>query len=321
MMTYRTFKYFINNNNQPNNAKIFDLISTIIKSKIIFILGEKKSNTSSFLASIMSACEMDYYRFTNDKSIALNLRFLKNSTPISMESLCENAEKIIKLSKKALSGDDLYFLLALSFRDAQYTIIELEDEYYYHIKDIFPPFAIILATNDDERTKGIIDTAPIGTKEIISLSQKDDFDYISTKQNANGTRVSYASPNKVTIKDSNLLGTSFYHYSYLYHISTLDINNVSYAHLAIESASILFSAPRPYIYKGLDSARVPHDLELYSLSPAILFYEGENDFKLHHRIKVKTVSACEEFILPSENTVFYGNKAHIKEIKEKLAKR
>ena len=82
-----------------------------------------------------------------------------------------------------------------------------------------------------------------------------------------------------------MFGTSFYHYDYLYHISTLDLNNLPLAHLAIESASVLFSAPRPYIYKGLEKARLLYDLKLFSLSPTVLLWEGNDDFILHHKVK------------------------------------
>lgn len=117
------------------------------------------------------------------------------------------------------------------------------------------------------------------------------------------------------------MGTSFYHYDYLYHLSTLDLNNVSLAHLAIESARVLISAPRPYIYKGLKTVKIPYDLTLYSLSPTILFREGENDFKLHHRLKFKTITIDDKFEIPTENTIFCGSKEYIETIKEKLKKR
>ena len=274
-MTYRSLKTFIKNNIQPNNTKIFDLMPSGIKSKIIFVVGKHASNSAAYLSSIMSACEIGHSHFIDNENLDINKRFLQNSTPISTEELCENAEKILKATKKVLSNKDLLLSIALSFCESEYTIIEMSEAYYAEIKDIITPFAIILAFFDDEKAQDIIDSAPIGTKEIIALSQKDDFDYISSKCNKNGTRITFASANKITVSATDLLGTSFYHYSYLYRISSLDLNNVSLAHLAIESVNILFSAPRPYIYRGLESARPPFDLELYSLSPSILMYKGK----------------------------------------------
>ena len=319
-MTYRSLKTFINKNTRPNNIKIFDLLSFDIKSKIILVIGDGASNTATYLSSIMSSCEIKHFHFKNE-NIDTNKRFLQNSVPISTESLCENAENILKATKKNLSNDDLLFCLALSFCNSEYTIIEISEEYYNHIKDSILPFALILTLPSDEKVNNLIEGANERVKEIISLSEKDNFDYISSKYNQKGARITLASPNKITVAGSDLFGTSFYHYDYLYHTSALDLNNVSLAHLAIEAAIALFSAPRPYIYKGIETARVPYDLTLYSLSPTILLREGGNNFKLHHKLKFKTATESDEFEIPRENTIFCGGKEYIEQTKEKLKKR
>ena len=319
-MTYRSLKTFIKNNTQPDNPNLFDLIQLSIKSKIILVIDDGASNTSAYLSSIMSACEIEHFHYKND-NIDINKRFLLNGTPISIDSLCISAEKILKSTKKILSTNDLLFSLALSFCNSEYAIIELDEEYYNHIKDIFIPFALVLTFKNDEKANAFIDNAHLEVKEIVSISEKDNFDYISSKYNQNGTRITYASPNKITLSNSDLLGTNFYHYDYLYHIFALDLNNVRFAHLAIETAQVIFKAPRPYIYKGLDSARIPHDLILYSLSPTILLREGGNDFKLHHILNFKTATENDNFEMPTENTIFYGSKDYIETIKDKLKKR
>lgn len=313
-MTYRSLKSFINRNNQQHNAIIFDLIPHSVKSKIIFVVGNGASNTAAFLTSILSACEIKYLHFLND-CININKKLLQNGVAIPIEFICENAENILKATKKMISNEDLFFYLSLSFCNDEYAIIEISEEYYNKTKDNISPYAIIF-TNEDSAS--LIENAHKDVKEIISLSYDDDFDYISTKTNKNGTRITLASPNKIAISNSNLFGTSFYHYSYLYHTSTLDLNNVSLAHLAIESASVLFSAPRPYIYKGLENAKALHDFVLYSLSPTVLLYEGENNFKLHHRLKFKIVTENDMFEIPTENTIFCGSKEYLEQIKQKL---
>ena len=297
------------------------MISKDIKSKIILVIGDGATNAASYLSSVMLSCGISYFHYTNNENIDVNKRFLYNGIPILQEALCENAENIIKSSKKLLSNDDLFFALTVSISNEEYAIIEMSEDYYCHTKNYFSPFALILAIKNDEIANKIIENAPCGIKEIISLSQKDDFDYISTQTNQNGTRITLASPNKITVSGADLFGTSFYHYSYLYHISSLNLNNVSLAHLTIESASVILNTPRPYIYKGLEAARIPHDLTLYSLSPTILLYEGINDFKLHHKLKFVTVTENDEFVYPKENTLFCGNKEYIEQIKEKLKKR
>lgn len=286
-MTYRSFKNFINHNTNNHNEKIFDLISNDIKSKIILIVGNRASNVGEFLSSIMCTCDIEHTRYVNADKIPVNKRFLIGQNQIDQEIICNNAESILKSSKKTLSNDDLLFSLAISLGSKEYALIEMCEDYYIKIAHKISPFALVLCIDNDKRAEFIIDNAPQGIKEIISLSQKDNFDYISNKINDNGARITLASANKITIADANLLGTSFYHYSYLYHISALDLNNVSLAHLAIESASVLFSAPRPYIYKGLENARPIFDFELYSISPTVLIWKGEDEFVLHHKIKSK----------------------------------
>ena len=210
--------------------------------------------------------------------------------------------------------------LALSLCDSEYLIFETSEEYYAKIKDKISAFALILAIDDDKKAESIIENAHPKVKEIINLSQKDDFDYISNKTNSNGARITYVSKNKITVANSDLFGTSFYHYSYLYHISALDLNNIPLAHLSIEAASVIFNSPRPYIYKGLEKAKIPHDLILYSLSPTILLCENDN-FKLHHKLKFKIFTQDSEFEIPKDNTIFCGDKKYIESIKNKLKNR
>ena len=319
-MTYRSLKTFLKNNTQPNNPNLFDLIQLSIKSKIILVIGEGAGNTSAYLSSIMASCEIEHFHYKTDIA-DVSKRFYLGNMQIDINTICNNAELILKTTNKVLSNNDLLFSLALSFCDSEYAIIEIGEEYYNHIKDIFTPFALVLAFGNDKNANSLIADAPKGISEIISLSQKDNFDYISSKYNQNGARITFASPNKITLSNSDLLGTSFYHYDYLYHIFALDLNNIQFAHLAIEAAQVLIKAPRPYIYKGLESARIPHDLVLYSLSPTVLLREGENDFKLHHRLKFKTVIENDKFEMPTENTIFCGSKEYIEIIKEKLKKR
>ena len=67
--------------------------------------------------------------------------------------LCEKAEALLKATKRSLSNEDLFFALALSFSDCDYSVIEMSEEYYNHIKDCIIPFAIVLAIKDDLMVK------------------------------------------------------------------------------------------------------------------------------------------------------------------------
>ncbi len=316
-MTYRALTTFINKNTNPHNNKIFDLMSYDIKSKIIFVIGNGACNTAEYLSSIMSACNASYLHYIDTPDTDLNKRFLQNGNQFSLDVLCEKAESILNKCKRNLSNDDLMLCLALSFDNVEYTIVEIKCEYYNEIKDVIAPFALIITENDEQN---LIENVPYGTKEIIAISNDANYDYVSSKYTRNGARITFASPNKITISNGDLLGTSFYHYDYLYRISALDLNNVPLAHLSIEAASVIFNTPRPYIYQGLAKATAPKDLSLYSLSPAILLRNGENNFKLHHKLKFKVITMNDEFEIPSESTVFCGDANYIQSIKNKLEK-
>ena len=71
-----------------------------------------------------------------------------------------------------LSNDDLFLSIALSFDNCKYTIIEISDEYYFSIKDKIPAFALIITSNNEH----LIKNTPIDVKEIIALTEKDNFE-------------------------------------------------------------------------------------------------------------------------------------------------
>ena len=196
----------------------------------------------------MSECGVSHSHYSNAKSTELNKRFLQNGTHISQDMLCEKAESILNKCKRNLSNDDLFLCIALSNENTQYSIIELTIEYYNEIRNIIHPFALLISSYDNN---ALIENAPCGTKEIFALSSDENFDYVSNQNHTNGARITLVTPNKISIANCDLFGTSFYHYDYIYRILDLDLNNIPFAHLAIEIATILLDAPRASIYHGL----------------------------------------------------------------------
>ena len=83
-MTYRSLKTFINNNIQPNNANIFDLIPIGVKSKIIFVVGNHANSSAAYLSSIMTVCEIGHSHFIDNENLDINKRFLQDGAPISI---------------------------------------------------------------------------------------------------------------------------------------------------------------------------------------------------------------------------------------------
>ncbi len=318
-MTYKHLKKFLADNTRTENIMAFDLIPNGIRSKAIFIVGESTGNTGAFLSSIMSECNISHSRYINSEGLDLKNRFINLNSVIDINKLCESAKYTIKKCKKLISNDTLLFILSLDLLDgSEYIIIEISEMLYSDVIEIFTPNAIIFALNDDKKAEKYIQNAPLGVAEIITLSQNENKDYISNSKNANGARISYASQNKITPFRANLLGTEFYHFNYLYHIPTIDQRAIPHAHLAIEAAAALFAPSKPLIYKGLENARPTDDFEIYSISPNVLLWKGEQNFELYHKMKYKIVTNKDEFATPTENTVFCGDTAFIAEIKEKL---
>lgn len=316
-MTYKNLKKYLLDN--INNEIGFDLIPQGIKSKLIFAVGDGASGTAAFLSSVMNECEISHSRYIHNDGIELKYRFISSGEYISIDKLCQVAEELIKRSGKSISSDALLLSCALSMLDgADYLILEMSEQIYRQIIKHTIPFALILAMDDDITVCELTDSAPTGINEIVALTNESNYDYISNKLNKNGARITYASPNKRTISSSTVFGTDFFHYDYLYKTRAINLCNIPLAHLAIESATALFSAPRPLIRIGISKANPINDLTLYSLSPTVLFREGNDDFLLFHNMKFKIAYESDEFAIPIENTVYCGNNDFIKEIKRKL---
>ena len=321
-MTYKKLKKYILENQSTSEDQFFDFLPKNIKTKIILTVGDKTSNASAFFSSIMRAYNIPHSRYSTAEHIELKNRFLRSLSPINIDELITSAERIVKRSQKMISSENLLFLLAINLLcNNEYLLVDVSVDLYKHLIDKINPYAIILAVDNDDKAEEIIASAPADTKYIISLCQRDDYSYRPTVTAPCGAIVSYASKNKITVKSADIMGTDFFHYDYLYHIPTIDQKNIPLAHLAIESASLIFAAIRPKIYEGLNTARDLYDLELYSLSPAVYLRNGNDDFLLHHRMKFNIITDNADFTPPTQNTVFCGNVDYIDKIKKCLESR
>ena len=321
-MTYKKLKKYISENKSTDEDRFFDFIPQNIRSKIILTVGDETSNASAFFSSIMKAYSIPHSRYSMAENIELKNRFLRSLSPINIDELSTVADRIVRRSQKMILSENLLFLLALNLlSNNEYLLIDVSLSLYQHLIGRINPYAIIFALNDDDKAEELIASASAGTKYIISLAQRNDYSYRPTVTAPCGATVSYASKNKITVKSADIMGTDFFHYDYLYHIPTIDQNNVPLAHLAIESASLIFAAIRPKIHDGLSDARDLYDLELYSLSPAVYLRNGDNNFVLHHRMKFNIVTNETDFVPPTQNTVFCGNIEYIDKIKKCLKSR
>lgn len=319
-MTYKNLKRFLSENN--NSELIFDLMPRGVKSKIILAVGENASNFASFLSSILKQKNISHSRFINCRNLELKDRFLKDGEPLEIDVICKYAERLIKKSGKAIGDEQLLFDISLLALQNDYVIIEISDDFYERTVDklTFVPLSIIFCTLDDKLNNRLIDLAPVGVSEIFALSERENFDFVSQITNKNGTRVSFASQNKITVYKNSLLGTEIFYFSYLYRLPSLDQCNNLLAILAIDCARILFDISRATIHKGLSNAHLIYDLELYSLSPNILLREGKDDFVLPHGMKYDVITSMDGFVIPTTDTVYCGSADFINSIKEKIKK-
>ena len=205
----------------------------------------------------------------------------------------------------------------------EYIIIEANTDFYINTlsKCNLPIHSLILCINDDEKAAICASLANPNTKEIISLANFIDCDYISISKNQHGTRITYISKNKYKVSRSSLIfGTEFYYFTQLYFANIIDQNNVSLCCLAIECAKLLFGISYPMIAKGLGKAKPFYDIHLWSLAPTVLFYLGKPDFILPLRTKVTIITNENEDFSQKEKVLFCGDADFIEKIKEKLKK-
>lgn len=314
-MTYKNLVKFIKEN---NNENVFDLIHPCVKSKIIFAVGKSSTNVASMLSSVMNVCEISHSRYVSAEHFELRDRFIRSNEQISIDEICRSASKIRKKSKSLISSNDLMLALALSLLDGEYIIIEMSEKYYQSIinRITFSPFAVLFCSFDDEYNANLIAQAPSST-HICALSQAPRYDYLHT-ENENGRKTVFASPNKLTLKSSDLLGADFYHFSYLYRLPCIDLDNLLLATLVIESATALFDTPRAYIYKGLASTTLPCDLKIFSISPTVLLKIGSDDFTLPKGFDFEKITNLVPSQRPASNTIFYGNADYIEKVKKAI---
>ncbi len=300
----------------------FDLISFDIKSKIILTVGDTTSNASAFLSSIMTDCGISHSRYAGMDRIEIKRRFTRSNGSPSIEELCDMAQAVLKRCGRGISGEALLVLCATQLLQGdEFLLLDVSEELYPEIIRHLTPFAVVFATRNDELTRSLISLAPSGVKEIVALSEEDNFDYISSLHTENGARISYASKNKITVFHGNALGTEFFHYDFKYFVPIIDQNNLPLAHLSIEAASAILAPSRNQILRGLQKSIPPDDFTVHSLSPTVLLRESEGPFTLHNEMKFKIIREGEDFLFPSEDTAFCGSVDFIARVKEQLKKK
>jgi len=317
-MTYKHLKSFIESNNTAFTGKIFDLIPKGIKSKIIFAVGNRANESADYLSSVMNGMGIAHSRYIDTASIELKDRFIKNGEYFTIPDLTTLADGIIKSCGKEISSAELCTLLALNLlaNGNEYLILEMSDSFYTDLmaKRLKATHAVLLTTFDDSVTVSEAKQIRKPCKHIFAISQKEDYDYISSKTNKNGVKISYVSENKAVLFRSDILGTEFFYNGQEYKISSFDLNNILPASIAVECARAILCCTYPQAYNGLKNTHLSRDIALHSVCPTVLLSERA-DFKLDKGLKFKTVTEADGIILPTEDTLYIGSFEYLEKIK------
>lgn len=313
-MTYKNLKKYLENNKSTINNKVFDLNACALKSKTLFIVGDNTSNIASFLCSIMKCAGIPHSRYINCDKVELKNRFLRKGKRVPIDELCSSAEGYIKASGKAVDSASLLLLMAMRLLGGEeYRVIELSEKLFANMCSSVPAVGIVFEEKTD-----LIECIDDPQVMIIAPTDDENMDYISSSENVHGAKITWTSDSKITKFKSDLLGTSFYYYDYLYRIPSIDENNVPRAHLAIEAARTILKLTKAQIYKGLESSFLEDDLQLISISPAIFIYEGERSFSLYHKLDLDIITAEDGIKKPTRDTVFCGDAKFIEKVKNIL---
>lgn len=292
-MLYKNLKKYLDENTGTDDHAALGLIPKKIGSKLIFLVGDRAANTSAFLSSIMMRRGIPHTRYINSDIIECKDRYLQNGKQIYIGEICHEYQYVAKKTKRSISGDWMSFIIALRAlkRKEEYMLLDLTNDIYESLikNSSLVPFAVIFCNSSDENNEKLISITPSGVSEMISLSQRDNYDYISNTKNPNGVHLSYSSPNKFIIFHGDTYHTEFFRYDELYTIPSVDTSNIQLACLAIEAASVIFHIPYPYIYQGLERSKPIYGVKCYHSEPCVFFKIGDGEYKLHPHIKPKVV--------------------------------
>lgn len=320
-MLYKNLKLYLCEEHCGDNSAAISLIPRRIDSKVIFFVGDRAPNTSEFLSSILSARNMGHTRYINSDELECMYRYLQNGEHLHTREICYPYQYIAKKSKRSLSPEWMAFTIGTRAlrRKEEYMLMDVTPEIYKAMISTsrLIPYAVVLCNSSDEENDLCISITPKEVREIVSLTQRDNFDYISKERNKNGVHLTYASPNKYTFFKGNTDGSDFFYYDELYHINSIDTNNVHLACLAIEAARVILKIPDPYIEFGLATAEPIYDIKkIYSL-PYVYFKIGGGDFKLPLRMRLDIVHEKDfNGEKPKRSTLYVGSREFYDHIRE-----
>lgn len=321
-MLYKNLKKYIAESVGDDVSTISRLVPRKFDSKIIFFVGNSATNTSEFLSSIMHRMGIRHARYVGAPELECKDRFTQNRKPVYIADITKEYKYIAKLTKRRISAEWMLLLIALrALRNrGDYILIDISCEAYRELIEntSLIPYAAVLCDTLDDKNEECIRITPAGTAEIISLTQKINYDYISSAKSKNGVHLSYSSPNKFRSFKLTKVGMEFFHFKRMYRSVFLNLMNIQFACLALEAARVLFDDPiYPYLFQGILAARPIYDIKICSRSQIIFFQEIGREFLLPVHLTPMDIVYEKDFTgePPTRPTLYVGSKEFEKKIR------
>ena len=365
-MIYANAKKIFSTERNADFQKSVDILNTLLpdlsKNKIIYVIGDDTDACGAFVSSVIESSRFSIGRARDCFELEPHNIFSINGSCIPTQNICANLDRLASLllnmgqsenaksnrifDKLPLSKESLACLFAFDYfaeKECDFILFECSEAFFESIlsKLKIVPAVALFTSFDGEKISKFTDALPCATKEMICYSKDDNYDYISNKYSAKGTRISFVSQNKIKPVKTGGLGSDFYYNSTSYHIQAFEDKNIIYASLSLECISALSRLFSPFsrtaIYVGLEKAKLLFDLEIFSLSPMVILKVNNFDEDINpYFLQGKTVTVVKEEMLESatfhktvkslisnngqDAILFTGSIRFINEIKKELTK-
>lgn len=249
-MTYKHLIKYLEDHARAPWAQCLPKNIPIADSRLVFIVGENPTPTAELLRSILNERKITYFSYSKDGTLVLKDRFLKVGAYVAPREIAAASQRVLDRAHEPLNSEQLCCFTALALADAEdYVILEMSAEHYSGLagQSGVDPYAVIFCEP--------CETASVhGAREIVTPTDEDNFDYISSTASPLGARISYVSPNKILIGRSDAFNTEFYYHSDKFNVKSRYSAHIPLVALAIEAARAVFGINTPYIARGIENA-------------------------------------------------------------------
>ena len=307
-MTYANIKKLFSSSSADTSAELLNnMITDKVNCRLVYVVGDDTDACGAFVSSVLQKANVRAGRAQSCDGLEARKLFSAETEFVSPQELCEFTNTVP--SPKSFSKEALSLLFALDCfgkKGCEAIIFETTEEFFKSTlsKLKITPDIVIFTSFEEKTVSDLITALPRGVKDAICFSDLDNYDYISSKYTNEGTRVSVVSKNKINAVKTSFFGTDFYYNSQPYTTRATAPENIIHAALALECISALsrlgLTFSKYSLTKGLGCASLLFDLELFSLSPAIILKAGRfSEEKVASFLKADTLTIIKEEDIPT----------------------